>query len=54
MRVTQHPTLAARDAYAARGGWVTGREATSITYHKKFGKVGETTICPEMLEASHE
>ena len=52
MRVTQHPTLAARDAYAARGGWVTGREATSITYHKKFGKVGESTICPEMLEAA--
>lgn len=52
MRVTQHPTLAARDAYAARGGWVTGREATSITYHKKFGKVGESTICPEMLEDS--
>lgn len=52
MRVTQHPTLAARDAYAARGGWVTGREATSITYHKKFGKVGESTICPEMLRAA--
>lgn len=52
MRVTQHPTLAARDAYAARGGWVTGREATSITYHKRFGKVGEATICPEMLEAA--
>lgn len=52
MRVTQHPTLAARDAYAARGGWVTGREATSITYHKQFGKVGEATICPEMLQVA--
>ena len=50
MTVTQHPTLAARDAYAARGGWIAERAATAITYHKSFGKVATNTVCPEMLE----
>ena len=48
--VTQHPTLAARDAYAARGGWIAARQVTSYTYHSEFGKVASNTICPEMLE----
>jgi len=52
MTVTQHPTLAARDAYAARGGWISERAATAITYHKSFGKVATNTVCPEMLEAA--
>lgn len=52
MTVTQHPTLAARDAYAARGGWVADRAASAITYHKRFGQVGRVTVCPEMLEAA--
>lgn len=47
--VVQHPTLAARDAYAARGGWIADRAAWSITYHKKFGSVGRVGITPEML-----
>lgn len=47
--VIQHPTLSARDAYAARGGWIADRAAQSITYHKKFGQVGRVMICPEML-----
>lgn len=50
LTVTQHPTLAARDAYAARGAWFGERAAKSITYHKKFGKVGENIVCPEMVE----
>jgi hypothetical protein len=49
MEVHQHPTLAARDAYAARGGWFAERKATSVTYHEKFGEVGTVTITPEML-----
>lgn len=51
MTVHQHSTLAARDAYAARGGWMSEQEATAVTYHKKFGQVGTVTITPEMLEA---
>lgn len=50
--VTQHPTLAARDAYAARGGWISERSASAITYHSRFGQVGRITVCPEMLEAA--
>ena len=49
MTVIQHPTLAARDAYAARGGWIADRSATAITYHTKFGQVARNTVTPEML-----
>lgn len=49
--VVQHPTLAARDAYAARGGWIAERAAWAITYHKQFGAVGRVGISPEMLAA---
>jgi hypothetical protein len=47
--VTQHPTIAARDAYAARGGWIADRSVSAITYHKRFGQVARTTVVPEML-----
>jgi len=50
--VIQHPTLAARDAYAARGGWIADRAAQAITYHRKYGQVGRVAVCPEMLEAA--
>jgi hypothetical protein len=49
MIVTQHPTLAAKDAYAARGGWFAERSATAITYHDVYGQVGQVTITPEMM-----
>lgn len=49
MIVEQHPTLAARDSYAARGGWLSKRGANVITYSKKFGEVSRVTIRPEML-----
>jgi len=49
MIVEQHRTLAAADAYASRGGWMSGRSSTVITYHKTFGEVGRITISPEML-----
>lgn len=51
MTVTQHPTLAARDAYAARGGWMAERAANAITYHAEHGEVGRVKVCPEMLAA---
>lgn len=50
MTVIQHPTLAARDAYAARGGWIADRQVTSITYSDKFGQVARNTVTPEMLD----
>jgi hypothetical protein len=49
--VVQHPTLAARDAYAARGGWIAERAVQAITYHRRFGQVGRVYVCPEMLAA---
>jgi hypothetical protein len=49
MHIIQHPTLAARDAYAARGGWHSERNMSGISYHKRFGQVGRVTVCPEML-----
>lgn len=49
MTVVQHSTLAARDAYAARGGWMSEREATAYTYHAKRGCVASVTVSPEML-----
>lgn len=48
MTVIQHSTLAARDAYAARGGWMSERQATAITYHAQYGEVGRVVVTPEM------
>jgi len=42
----QHPTLAARDAYAARGGWVSRRGAKVITYDRTDGEVARITVRP--------
>lgn len=47
--IEQHPTLAARDAYAARGGWIAERQVSVITYSDKFGQVARNTVTPEML-----
>lgn len=47
--VVQHPTLAARDAYAARGGWFTERQISSYTYSDKYGQVACNTVTPEMI-----
>ena len=51
MIVFQHPTLAARDAYAARGGWHALRSATAVTYHRQFGEVARASASPDMLAA---
>ena len=51
MTVEQHRTLAAPDAYASRGGWLSGRDAKVISYHAEHGEVFRTTINPAMLEA---
>ena len=50
MIVEQHRTLAAPDAYSARGGWLSGRDAKVISYHRDFGEVSRLTINSDMLK----
>jgi len=50
MLVEQHRTLAAPDAYASRGGWLSGRDAQVITYHKQYGEVGRVRVSNLMVE----
>lgn len=50
MIVEQHRTLAAPDAYSARGGWMSGRDAKCITYHRQYGEVSRITINSDMLK----
>lgn len=45
--VERHPTLAARDAYAARGGYVADRRAFGITYHTELGEISRIAATPE-------
>lgn len=49
MVVEQHRTLASADAYSSRGGWLSGREANVITYHRDFGQVAYNTISYKMI-----
>lgn len=51
MIVEQHRTLAAPDAYASRSGFMSGRSASAITYHNRFGEVARVTITPDMVAA---
>lgn len=54
MIVEQHRTLAAPDAYAARGGWLAGRDAKVITYHREYGEVGRVTVSYDMIKHAAE
>lgn len=47
IKVIQHPTLSAPDAYAARGGWLSKRQATSMTYSRKDGEVARQIFIPQ-------
>lgn len=49
MRIEQHRTLAAADAYSTRLGYSSGRDAKAITYSKQFGEVARLTISPDMV-----
>lgn len=44
--VERHPTLAARDAYSARGGYVSWRSAKAITYDIEMGEVSRASVVP--------
>ncbi|MFA7585046.1 MAG: helix-turn-helix domain-containing protein [Novosphingobium sp.] len=48
--VEQHPTLAAPDAYSARGGWISDRRAFGIAYHRRFGERWRLPVVPEMYQ----
>lgn len=52
MTVVQHSTLAARDAYAARGGWISERQVRAMSYHSKHGLVAVNVVTPEMLRGA--
>lgn len=52
MTVHQHPTLAARDAYAARYGYFATRSISAVTYSDLYGQAGSVTVVPEMLKAA--
>ena len=54
MIVEQHRTLAAPDAYAARGGWLSGRDAKVITYHREYGECGRTVVSFDMVKDRFE
>jgi hypothetical protein len=54
MKWRQHPTLAAPDAYSARCGWISKREARCITYHSEYGEMGELVTSPEMIAGGQE
>jgi hypothetical protein len=50
MLIEQFRTISAPDAYAARGGFMSGRSASAITYHREHGEVGRITITPDMIQ----
>lgn len=47
--VEVHSTMAAKDAYAARGGWRSRRRAAVIIYDKECGEIGRFMFYPEMI-----
>lgn len=53
MYVERHETLAAPDAHNAGGGWLSGRSAKVINYHKLYGETWRSTMRPEMVAGRH-
>lgn len=51
MKVEQHETLAAPDAYGSN--WLSGRSAKVITYHKDFGEDGRVTLSAARVMGGH-
>ena len=45
--VIQHPTLATKDAYAARYGFLSKRQLTAMTYDKDDGEVSRNIVVPK-------
>ena len=43
-------TLAAKDAYAASGGWRSGRSMQSLVFHRVHGEVARSKVHAAMYE----
>lgn len=54
MKVERHETLAGRDSHAANGGWLAGRSAKVITYHRAFGEVSRCILSSQMVQSTQE
>lgn len=50
MKVERHETLAAPDAYAANGGWLSGRSAKVITYGRRGGEFSRVILTAQAVE----
>ena len=48
MHVVEHPTLAARDAYASHHGYFSNSGARSTTYHLDHGECGSVVVRPRI------
>jgi len=48
VNVIQHPTLATKDAYAARYGFLSKRQLTAMTYDKTAGEVKRNIVVPRL------
>lgn len=46
IKIQQHSTLSAPDAYAARSGYLSKRQAVCHTYHKELGEVARAIFVP--------
>ena len=49
MVLEMHRTLASGDAYSSRGGYMSGRDAKVITYHKNYGEVCRQIISIDLI-----
>ncbi len=47
MHVIEHPTLAARDAYASHHGYFSNSGARATTYHSEHGECGSVVVRPK-------
>jgi len=54
MVLEQHRTLASPDAHASRGGWLSGKDAKVITYHREYGEVSRIVLSPEFAFSGKE
>jgi hypothetical protein len=48
MHVIEHPTLAARDAYASHHGYFSNSGARATTYHSEHGECGSVVVRPKV------
>jgi hypothetical protein len=49
MLIEQHRTLASPDSYSSRGGWISGRDAKVISYHRDYGEVCRQIISIDLI-----